>query len=123
MELAIVPEPKIITEKAAPNAAACAIPSVKGEPRGLRRTDCITAPETASPAPATIAVSTWGSLILKIIISNLFGTDKFGKIGLVRLFTTSTKGICTAPSESPTTNTSTRHINAIVINITFFPIY
>ena len=91
-ELAIVPEPRIMTEKAAPNAAAWEIPSVKGEPKGFRKTDCITAPETARPAPATIAVSTWGSLILNIIISNFLEI-----VRPARLFTTSTKGIFTAP--------------------------
>ena len=50
---------------AAPNAAPCEIPSVKGEPSGLRNTFCITVPETASPAPAMTAASILGKRILK----------------------------------------------------------
>lgn len=52
----IRPEPRSITAKAAPKAAACEMPRVKGEPRGLRRMDCMAAPararSRAMPKPA-----------------------------------------------------------------------
>jgi len=38
---------------------------VNGEARGLRSTPCITAPETASPAPATMAATTLGILMFQ----------------------------------------------------------
>ena len=56
----ISPESRTMTEKAAPNAAAWEMPRVNGEPSGLRRMACMTAPATASPPPATMAARDWG---------------------------------------------------------------
>ncbi len=52
----MAPPPRIITENAAPNAAAWEMPNVNGEPSGLRRMDCMAAPATARPPPATTLV-------------------------------------------------------------------
>ncbi len=51
------PAPNTITDSAAPKAAAFEMPRVKGDPRGFRKIDCITAPATERPAPATTATS------------------------------------------------------------------
>ena len=49
---------------AAPRPAPAETPSPKGEASGLRSTDCITVPLTASPAPVRKAISTRGSRML-----------------------------------------------------------
>ena len=64
--LRMVPVPRIMTENAAPKAAAWEIPRVNGEPSGFLRTDCIPAPAIARPIPATIAASACGSRIFQI---------------------------------------------------------
>ena len=74
-ELAMVPDPRIMTAKAAPKAAAWEIPRVNGEPKGLRSTDCMTAPERDSPAPATIAASTWGRRMFQTMSSYRLATS------------------------------------------------
>jgi hypothetical protein len=66
--LYIPPAPNTIIAKAAPKAAAVLIPSVKGDPRGFRRTLCITTPLTAKAIPVIIPARTLGNLILKIIL-------------------------------------------------------
>jgi hypothetical protein len=68
-EFSMTPDPRIMTEKAAPNAAAWEMPRVKGETKGFLNTDCITAPEHERPAPATIAVKVWGRRIFQMISS------------------------------------------------------
>ena len=70
----ILPVPSTITETAAPKAPAFEIPRVNGDPRGLRRMDCMTTPATDRPTPATMAVSAWGSRIFQIIASHLWLT-------------------------------------------------
>ena len=50
---------------AAPNDAPVATPSVSGVARGFEKSDWKAAPETASPAPASIASATRGSRILR----------------------------------------------------------
>ena len=59
-----------VDERLAPKAAAFAIPSVKGEPRGFLRIDCMDTPETARPAPAATAARAWGRRMLKMMISH-----------------------------------------------------
>lgn len=65
--LCVVPAPKTIMAKAAPNAAAFEIPRVKGEPKGFRKMLCITVPDTLSAVPARIADKTRGKRMLKMI--------------------------------------------------------
>lgn len=55
MEVMLLPAPRKIMAKDAPNAEALDIPNVKGEASGLRRIHCITTPATARPAPANKA--------------------------------------------------------------------
>ena len=55
--LCMLPAPSAIMENAAPKAAALEIPSVKGEPSGLRRTDCIATPARDRAPPANRAAS------------------------------------------------------------------
>ena len=50
--LCMLPVPSTMMENAAPKAAALDRPRVKGEPRGFRSADCITAPARESPPPA-----------------------------------------------------------------------
>jgi len=71
----ITPEPRMIIEKAAPNAAAWAIPKVNGEARGFLKIDCMARPAQPRPAPATIAVRAWGRRILMIIFVHFGETD------------------------------------------------
>ncbi len=66
---AITPVPMMITDNAAPNAAAWEMPKVKGDAKGFFNTDCITAPETASPAPPKIAMTVWGRRIFQTMRS------------------------------------------------------
>ncbi|OQC69448.1 MAG: hypothetical protein BWX50_00978 [Euryarchaeota archaeon ADurb.Bin009] len=60
-----------MTETAAPNAPALDMPSVNGDPSGLRRIDCMATPATESPTPATIAASAWGRRMFQTIRSTL----------------------------------------------------
>jgi hypothetical protein len=55
MEVMLLPAPRKMMAKEAPNAEALDMPNVKGEARGLRRIHCITTPATARPAPAAKA--------------------------------------------------------------------
>ncbi len=88
--LVMVPAPKIITA----NAAAWEMPRVKGDPNGLRRVDCITAPLTERPAPATTAARTWGSRICQMMMSNRFDVPM-----PARARATSITGMGAAPRE------------------------
>jgi len=117
-ELAITPVPRIMTEKAAPNAAAWAIPRVKGDARGFLKTDCMTVPEAARPEPATTAVSVWGSLIFQII-SSICRVPGLLKSVLI----TSIKLIWTEPRDMLIIIITIRAIKTRKINIIFFLIY
>ena len=54
--LIMIPDSRIITEKAAPKAAALDTPRVNGEPRRFRSMDCMEVPATERPMPAVTAV-------------------------------------------------------------------
>ena len=56
--------PESSTTKATPSAEPLLMPSTEGPANGLRNTVCIWSPLTASPAPAMMAVSACGSLLL-----------------------------------------------------------
>jgi hypothetical protein len=117
-ELAITPVPRIMTEKAAPNAAAWAMPRVKGDAKGFLKTDCMTAPELARPAPATTAVRVWGNLIFQMISSNCRESE-FLKSVLI----TSMNPIWTDPREMLVIIIKIRAIKTRKINKIFFFIY
>ncbi len=63
LPLVKVPAPSTMIAKAAPNAAACEMPRVDGEPSGFLKMFCITAPATERPTPAMIAARALVSLM------------------------------------------------------------
>jgi len=117
-ELAITPLPRIITEKAAPKAAAWAMPRVNGDARGFLKTDCITAPALARPAPATTAVRVCGSLMFQMI-NSICLEPEWSR----RVLITSKNLIWTDPMDMLAMIMSIRKIKTRKINSIFFLIY
>ena len=116
LEELMVPPPRIITEKAAPKAAAWEMPKVKGEPSGLRRMDCITAPATASPAPATMEARAWGRRMFQMIMSK-----RLDALCPNRLFMTAGSGTSAAPREMDTTRAAISASPVEMMNTVFRP--
>eukprot|EP00828_Plagiopyla_frontata_P019492 TRINITY_DN2492_c0_g1_i1.p1 TRINITY_DN2492_c0_g1~~TRINITY_DN2492_c0_g1_i1.p1 ORF type:complete len:986 (-),score=367.62 TRINITY_DN2492_c0_g1_i1:246-3203(-) len=114
----IMPPPRIMTEKAAPNAAAWEMPRVKGEPSGLRRMDCMAAPATDSPAPAMMAARAWGSRIFQMMASQRRPTSR-----PARLLATVLMGMPAAPIEMAAMSAATSRMTEIVIRVVFRPTY
>jgi hypothetical protein len=94
------------------------MPNVKGEPRGFRRIACITAPETAKPAPATTAESAWGSRIFQTMMSNLFEM-----VLPTRVKATSPSETSAAPRETLTISRKARRKMLPTIKSDFLPMY
>jgi hypothetical protein len=108
--LCMTPDPRIMTEKAAPKAAAWDMPRVNGDPRGLRRIDCMAAPATDSPAPATIAASAWGMRMFQTIMSKRLETLMPSSV-----LATTDSGTPAAPSDKETASPIIRPATARAI--------
>ena len=87
------------TTKATPNAEPLDMPSTEGPASGLWNTVCICSPLTASPAPATMAVSACGRRLLMTMFVQI-------SLSLAphRMRQTSTTGMRTVPSRRLTTS-------------------